>query len=121
VVPYVVWLDGREPLKGFAMKLMRKLAALGVAAEAARRYAQKNPEQVRKLTDKAAAFADQRTKGKYRGQIESVKRTLADLGGYGASEAAGGQQPSVTGRAEVTSTNSDAASDKPRPTPYRRG
>lgn len=103
------------------MKLMRKLAALGVAAEAARRYAQKNPEQVRKLTDKAAAFADQKTKGKYRGQIESVKRTLADLGGYGAPDAASGQQPSVPAQAEVTSTNSDTAGETSRPTPYKRG
>jgi hypothetical protein len=103
------------------MKLMRKLAALGVAAEAARRYAQKNPEQVRKLTDKAAAFADQKTKGKYRGQIESVKRTLADLGGYGAPEAAASHQPSVTAQAEVTSTSPEAAGETPRPTPYQRG
>jgi len=36
--------------------------------EAARRTAQKNPEKARELTDKAAAFADQRTKGKYHGR-----------------------------------------------------
>jgi MT0933-like antitoxin protein len=97
------------------MSLMRRLAALGIAAEAARRYAQRNPEQVRKLTDKVASFADQRTKGRFHGQIESVTRTLADLGGYGAAPA--GQEPPVTARAEVTDTKTDTA----RPTPYQRG
>jgi 3-mercaptopyruvate sulfurtransferase SseA len=99
------------------MSLMRRLAALGIAAEAARRYAQKNPEQVRKLTDKAASFADQRTKGRFHGQIESVKRTLADLGGYGAAPA--GQESPVTAQAEVTDTKT--TTDAARPTPYQRG
>lgn len=114
------------------MKLIRKLAALGVAAEAARRYAQKNPEQVRKLTDKAATFADQKTKGKYHGQIDSLKRTLAELGGYAAPAAAGGPEPPVTAQAEVTSTKPAVADQAAatesagpraadRPTPYQRG
>jgi len=90
------------------MSLFRKLAVLGVAAEAARRYAQKNPEKARELTDKAAAFADQRTKGKYHGQIESVKRSLAGLGGYAPPA------PPVTAQAEVT--DADGAG----PTPYKR-
>jgi hypothetical protein len=99
------------------MSLIRKLATLGVAAEAARRYARKNPEQVRKLTDKAASFADQRTKGRYHGQIESLKRTLADLGGYGAAPT--GQEPPVSAHAEVTDTKT--TSDAARPSPYQRG
>jgi hypothetical protein len=99
------------------MSLMRRLAALGIAAEAARRYAQKNPEQVRKLTDKVASFADQRTKGRFHGQIESAKRTLADLGGYRATPA--GQEPPATAQAEVTDTKT--TTDAARPTPYQRG
>ncbi|HEY0576403.1 MAG TPA: antitoxin [Pseudonocardia sp.] len=94
------------------MSLFRKLAALGVAAEAARRYAQKNPEKARELTEKAASFADQRTRGKYHGQIESLKRTVSGLGGYAA------QEPPVTGQAVITPT--PAPTDE-RPTPYPRG
>jgi len=96
------------------MSLIRKLAALGVAAEAARRYAQKNPEKARELTEKAASFADQRTSGKYHGQIESVKRKLADLGGFTAPE------PPLTAQAVITPTDPAAAPPVP-PTPYKRG
>ncbi|GAA5145178.1 hypothetical protein GCM10023321_02670 [Pseudonocardia eucalypti] len=63
--------------------MFRKLAVLGAAAEAARRFARNNPEKARDLTNKAAAFADKQTKGKYRGQIESVKRSVANAGGFG--------------------------------------
>ena len=63
------------------MALLRRLAALGAAAEAARRYAQKNPDKVRDIAGKAAKFADQQTKGKYTGQIDSVVRKAADLAG----------------------------------------
>lgn len=63
--------------------MFRKLAVLGAAAEAARRFARNNPEKARELTNKAAAFADKQTKGKYRGQIESVKRSVANAGGFG--------------------------------------
>lgn len=93
------------------MPLIRKLAALGVAAEVARRYARNNPEQARRLTEKVAAFADQRTKGRYRNQIETVKRTLADLGGFAAPPA---QDPPITGHVVVNPTESV------RPTPYPR-
>ncbi|MBA2324980.1 MAG: antitoxin [Pseudonocardiales bacterium] len=65
------------------MALFRRLAALGAAAEAARRYAQKNPDKLRELTDKAAAFADQRTKGKYTNQITTAKRKVAEVTGVG--------------------------------------
>ncbi|MDT7586232.1 MAG: hypothetical protein QOC67_4054 [Pseudonocardiales bacterium] len=93
------------------MSLIRKLAALGVAAEAARRYAQKNPQKARELTEKAASFADQRTGGKYHGQIESARRKLADLGGYAAPE------PPLTAQAVIT-----PAEPRPAPpTPYKRG
>lgn len=51
---------------------LRKLAALGAAADAARRYARKNPEKTQSYLDKAADFADRRTKGKYSRQIRSA-------------------------------------------------
>jgi hypothetical protein len=66
------------------MALLRRLAALGAAAEAARRYAQKNPDKVRELAGKAAKFADQQTKGKYTGQIDSAVRKAAEVAGVGA-------------------------------------
>lgn len=99
------------------MPLMRKLAALGVAAEAARRYARNNPEHARRLTDKVAAFADQRTRGRYHGQIESAKRMLADLGGF-ADQGALAQDPPVRADAVITGTTDPTGT--PRPTPYKR-
>lgn len=98
------------------MPLMRKLAALGVAAEAARRFAQKNPDKARAFTDKAAAFIDQRTKGKYSAQISSVKRHLADYVGFGPSDPVAGTTvitPADTRGFRVRSASST-------PTPYKR-
>jgi hypothetical protein len=63
------------------MALLKRLAVLGAAAEAARRYAQKNPEKVRELTDKAAKFADQQTKGKYTSQINTAKTKVSQVAG----------------------------------------
>lgn len=74
-------------------RLFRKLAVLGAAAEAARRYAQKNPQKAREIADKAAKFADQQTKGKYHGQIESAKRKLAQAGGFEGGTAPGWNPP----------------------------
>ena len=61
--------------------MFRRLAALGAAAEAARRYAQNNPEKVRGIADKAARFADARTKGKYTHQINSAKQKFNEAAG----------------------------------------
>jgi hypothetical protein len=114
------------------MPLMRRLAALGVAAEAARRFASKNPEKAREITDKAASFVDQRTKGKYSSQIGSVKRQLAEYGGYAspdpiqgstvvvdapaATHGFGDPNPASAGPTAPTGT------DRPvPPTPYKRG
>ncbi len=63
------------------MAMLKKLAALGAAAEAARRYAQKNPEKVRQFTDKAANFADKQTKGKYSNQINQAKHKVTEVAG----------------------------------------
>ena len=66
------------------MALLRRLAALGAAAEAARRYAQKNPDKVRELAGKAAKFADEQTKGRYTGQIDAAVRKAAEVAGVSA-------------------------------------
>ncbi|MDQ3401978.1 MAG: antitoxin [Actinomycetota bacterium] len=58
------------------MPLLRKLTALAGAAAAARNYARKNPEKVNRMAQKAAQFVDQRTKGKYRTQIDGVVRKV---------------------------------------------
>lgn len=66
------------------MALFRRLTMLAGAAEAARRYAQKNPDKVAGITSKAARIADQRTHGKYRRQIDNAVRTVDGLvGGRG--------------------------------------
>jgi hypothetical protein len=107
------------------MPIMRKLAVLGVAAEAARRYARKNPDKAREITDKAASFVDQRTHGRFTGQIGSVKRQLAEYVGYAAPEPVTGA--TVITPAEPLSTPSTAPTAAPAeatrptpPTPYKR-
>ncbi|WP_022923522.1 antitoxin [Serinicoccus marinus] len=64
---------------------LRKIAALGAAADAARRFARKDPEKTRSYLDKAADFADRQTTGKYTSQIRSVcdKAGQAALGDEG--------------------------------------
>lgn len=49
----------------------------------AQRYAQQNPDKIRGITDKAARFADQRTKGKYRSQIDNAVRKVDGVTGGG--------------------------------------
>jgi hypothetical protein len=118
------------------MSLMKKLAVLGAAAEAARRYAQKNPDKARELADKAARFADHQTKGRYSGQINQAQRKLADLGGFAdqadlaAPAAPAAPAGSTTPPAPVTPP-APATGPAPlaqaevapptRPTPYKRG
>jgi hypothetical protein len=97
------------------MSLLRKLAVLGAAAEAARRYAQKNPDKAREMADKAARFADQRTKGKYHGQIESAKQKIAAVGGFGGP----GYQSSPGPASGPTSAPSPGPT--PGPTPPTSG
>ncbi len=58
------------------MPFMRRITALTGAAEAARRYAKKNPEKVRKYSEKAGAFVDKRTKGKYHDKIDNAVRKI---------------------------------------------
>ncbi|RZS44130.1 antitoxin protein of toxin-antitoxin system [Herbihabitans rhizosphaerae] len=58
------------------MAFMRKLTALTTAAEAGRRYARKHPDKVQKATQRAAAFVDKRTKGKYHDKIDDAVRKV---------------------------------------------
>jgi hypothetical protein len=53
-------------------KLFRKLTVLAGAAEAARRYAKKNPEKVGRMAQNAGRFVDKQTKGKYHKQIQNA-------------------------------------------------
>jgi hypothetical protein len=63
------------------MPLFRRLATLATAAEAARRYAKKNPDKAGKVLDQAAAFVDKQTKGKYRSQIDGATRKAKGVAG----------------------------------------
>jgi hypothetical protein len=57
-------------------KLFRKLTVLAGAAEAARRYAKKNPEKVGRMAENAGRFVDKQTKGKYHHQIQNAVRKV---------------------------------------------
>ena len=73
------------------MPLFRKLVTLATAAEAARRYAKKNPDKMAKFVDQAATFVDKQTKGRYSGQIGGAVRKakaaagLRDVPGHGVA------------------------------------
>jgi hypothetical protein len=58
------------------MAKLRKLAALAGAAAVARNYAAKNPEKVDRIATKAGRIIDERTRGKYHGQIDNTLRKL---------------------------------------------
>ncbi|MET0237100.1 MAG: antitoxin [Kibdelosporangium sp.] len=53
-------------------RLFRKLTVLAGAAEAARRYAKKNPEKVARMAENAGRFVDKKTNGKYHTKIEGA-------------------------------------------------
>jgi hypothetical protein len=67
--------------EGPDMATLKKLAALAAAAEAARRYARKNPDKAGKLVDQAAGFIDKQTKGKYKRHIDGAARTAKGVAG----------------------------------------
>lgn len=58
------------------MALMRRVATLGAAVAAARSYARQNPDKVNRYADRAATFVDQRTRGRYRSQIDAALRQV---------------------------------------------
>lgn len=49
----------------------------------AQQYAKQNPDKVKKMTDKAARFVDQRTEGKYRDKINGAVRKVDGITGNG--------------------------------------
>lgn len=63
------------------MALIKRLALLATAAEAARRYAKSNPDKAAKYLDQAAAFVDKQTKGKYSGHIRGATDKAKGLAG----------------------------------------
>jgi len=71
------------------MPLFRKLATLATAAEAARRYAKKNPDKAGRFVDQAAGFVDKQTKGKYRTQISGAARKAKSVAGIDRTPGAG--------------------------------
>ncbi|MBN9098900.1 antitoxin [Pseudonocardia sp. 73-21] len=85
------------------MPLFKKLATLATAAEAARRYAKKNPDKAAKYLDQAAQFVDKQTKGKYSGQISGVAKK--------AKSAAGIRETPGFGSATGNGFHPDAASE----------
>ena len=97
------------------MSLMKRLAVLGAAAEAARRYAKQNPDKAREFTNKAAQFVDHQTKGKYSHHIDKAKGALASAGGFADTPVPGPAGGPIPAHAEVVDPVTG-----PRPTPYRR-
>ncbi|MFC5996055.1 antitoxin [Pseudonocardia hispaniensis] len=63
------------------MSLLRRITVLATAAEAARRYARKNPDKAARLVDQAAQFVDKQTKGKYSGQISGAADKVKGVAG----------------------------------------
>ncbi len=61
------------------IKNFGKLAALAGAGAAARKFLRENPDKVNKLAEQAGRFVDQRTKGKYHGQIGGAVRKVKDV------------------------------------------
>lgn len=90
-------------------RLARKLALLAAAAEAARRYAHKNPDKAGRFVDQAAQFVDKQTKGKYRQHVDGVARKAKGVAGIPSSPGYG------TG---PTSGAADFGSAQTRPTPH---
>jgi hypothetical protein len=58
------------------MPFLRKLTVVAGAAEAARRFAKKNPDKISKMADQAGRFVDERTKGKYHDRISNAVRKV---------------------------------------------
>ena len=63
------------------MPMLRKLATIATAAEAARRYAKRNPDKAAEYLDQAARFVDKQTKGRYSGQITGAARKVKSAAG----------------------------------------
>jgi antitoxin protein of toxin-antitoxin system len=106
------------------MPLLRKLATIATAAEAARRYAKKNPDKAAQYLDQAASFVDKQTKGKYTAQIDGVAQKVKGVAGVratpGAGSAANGYPKGPAGRGTQPaspSATSPVTEPVTRPTP----
>jgi hypothetical protein len=101
-------------------RLMRRLATLATAAEAARRYAKKNPDQAARYLDQAAAFVDKQTKGKYSAKIDGVASKVKNVAGVPGGST--GTRPSANGfpqsaAGHTTTTVTQSATSTPPPVP----
>lgn len=109
------------------MALLKRLALLATAAEAARRYAKSNPDKAAKYLDQAASFVDKQTKGKYSGQIRGAADKakgfagIRQTPGYGATgdgHAQGHDQNVGFGKSEGAASppqSSSPQSSQPQP------
>jgi hypothetical protein len=96
------------------MAMLKKLAVLAAAAEAARRYAKKNPAQTAKYVDQAAGFVDKQTKGKYHGQINGAAQKAKSVAGVNRpGPATGVDNPAPA--AGIDRPGPAAGADSPRP------
>jgi hypothetical protein len=96
------------------MAMLKKLAVLAAAAEAARRYAKKNPTQTAKYVDQAAGFVDKQTKGKYHGQINGAAQKAKSVAGVNRpGPATGVDNPAPAGG--IDRPGPAAGVDSPRP------
>lgn len=79
------------------MALIRKLATLAAAGEAARQYAKRNPDKAAHYLDQAAGFVDKQTKGRWSGQISGVTRKAKSVAGIGPGRVVDGEVVRPTG------------------------
>jgi len=101
------------------MAMIKKLAVIAGAAEAARRYAKKNPAKTSKYLDQAAQFVDKQTKGKYSGQIDGVTQKAKGVAGIhapGSTGTSGYTSPPGSG----TDANGQPNVNPATPSPERR-
>jgi hypothetical protein len=105
------------------MPMLRKLATIAAAGEAARRYAKKNPDKAAKYLDQAAAFVDKQTKGRYSTQIDGVAQKVKGVAGVSGTPGAtangypqGATVPGATRPAAATPPPGSATPDPTTPT-----
>lgn len=96
--------------------MMRRLAVLATAAEAARRYAKQNPDKAGKYLDQAAEFVDKQTKGKYRSHIDGATDKVKGVAGIPTTP---GQRATGNGRTQGYEQNAGfgKTTDYTAPTP----
>ncbi len=101
------------------MPMLRKLAVLATAAEAARRYARANPDKAGKLLDQAATFVDKQTKGKYRTQIDGVARKAKGVAGI-PNTPGNGYTQGYENNAGFGKTTEYSTPQPPKPSPHQQ-